>query len=182
MDAWGIGSIQGFSTSNECLGHRVYLGIAPPSRAGGRRRGVWTGPIQGCARTSGGLSGRPATPGICSVRRAKRTSTELPLRPRNDCAAMSPSQPAVSRPSMLSTSSPGLMPARSAQRSTARASRHQTLCMSTAAAGCGGLLPAGTALSRLGMKPRPGTLHRTLWLDLAARHSVPSGTRPGHAE
>ena len=53
----------------------------------------------------GGCSGRPATPGTCSLRRAKRTITEEPLRPRSDLAARSPSQPSVGSPLMATTCS-----------------------------------------------------------------------------
>jgi len=51
----------------------------------------------------GGCSGRPATPGTCSLQRAKRTSTLEPERPRSDLAARSPSQPAVGSPLMATT-------------------------------------------------------------------------------
>ena len=51
----------------------------------------------------GGVSGRPATPGTCSERRANLTVTDEPERPRSDLAALSPSQPSVVAPSMLKT-------------------------------------------------------------------------------
>ena len=51
----------------------------------------------------GGCSGRPATPGTCSERRANLTMTEEPEVPRRDLAARSPSQPSVVAPSMLRT-------------------------------------------------------------------------------